>query len=91
MTMVWKLHGMEMTCHGMDWKGMKMAWKDMSMEFHGNGMPWHGLERHENDMEGHVNGMEWKWHGMNRFVGLGLGGSFVSLCSLTKTFGRNVK
>jgi hypothetical protein len=31
------------------------------------------------------------WHGIDRFVGLGLGGSFVCLCALTQKLGRSVQ
>jgi hypothetical protein len=70
----------------MDFQGMTMAW-------HGNVWKWHVKS---NGMEMACHAMTWKgmtmaWHGINGFVGLGLGGSFVSLCALTQKFGRNVQ
>jgi hypothetical protein len=42
-------------------------------------------------MERHGNGTTLQWNDMNRFMGLGLGGSFDSLSSLTQKFSRNVQ
>jgi len=69
------------------------------------GMALYGFQRHDNGMERLDNGVEipmtwhgmtWQgmtmsWHGINRFMGLGLGGSFVSLCALTQKLGKNVQ
>jgi hypothetical protein len=79
--MIWQ--GMEMAW---EWKGLTMAWKGLNgmawkWKWNDNGMTWKGMA-----ME-----MAWKWHGINKFLGLGLGGSFVSLCALTQKLGRNVQ
>jgi hypothetical protein len=47
-------------------------------------MAWNYLARNDN-------GMAWKWHDINRFLGLGLVGSFVSFCALTQKLSRNVQ
>jgi hypothetical protein len=87
------------------WNNNEMAWKGMEMARHGNFMEWYGLERHGNGMETTMTchgitwkgmkmawkGMEWKCHGINRFVGLVLVGSFVSLYDLTQKLGRSVQ
>ena len=77
---------MEISRHGMAWKGMVMTLKWNGIERFGNGvkmpMEWHGMT---------WQGMTMSWHGINRFMGLGLGGSFVSLCALTQKLGKNVQ
>jgi hypothetical protein len=63
---------------------------------------WHGMVGMEmvskwkwlrcNGLEGMTMAWDGKtWHGINRFLGLGLGGSFVSLCVLTQKLGSNVQ
>jgi hypothetical protein len=91
MSMTW--HGNDMECHGMYWKGMTMAWKWRKWKWCGNVMPWNGLESNDNGMEMECHGKAWHGNGMTSilFWGLGLGRSFVSLCALTKTLGRNVQ